>query len=117
MGKYRTENINVKNIFAPVEQNPNQRLSLGLSHNLKNYIMLNNFITFRVQGSTHRQSGKFIGIVRDSSKQPSDFDSKFLGVYFILEVKHVFENASYYNELICVKTYILQDLFLNKNVL
>jgi hypothetical protein len=117
MGKYRTENINVRNIFAPVEQNPNQRLSLGLSHNLKNYIMLNNFITFRVQGSTHRQSGKFIGIVRDSSKQPSDFDSKFLGVYFILEVKHVFENASYYNELICVKTYILQDLFLNKNVL
>lgn len=117
MGKYRTENKNIKNVFASVEQNPNQRLSLGLSKNLKNYIMYNNFITFRVQGSTHRQAGKFIGIVRDSSKQPSDFDSKFLGVYFILEVKHVFENASYYNELICVKTYILQDLFLNKNVL
>jgi len=117
MGKFRTENKNLKNVFASVEQNPNQRLSLGLSKNLKNYIMLNNFVTFRVQGSTHRQSGKFIGIVRDSSKQPSDFDKKFLGIYLIIEVKHLFQDASYFNDLICVKTYLLNDLFLNKNVL
>lgn len=78
---------------------------------------LNNFTTFRVQGATHRQAGKFIGITRENNKQPTLFDNKFLGIYFILSVKHIFQDAKYMNELVCVKTYLPTDLFLNKNIL
>jgi len=90
---------------------------LGLAKNLKNYVMMNNFVVFRVQGSTHRQAGKFIGITRENNKQPSLFDYKFLGIYFITTVKHIFEDAKYYNELVCVKTYYPINIFNNKSIL
>lgn len=117
IGKLRNQNKNTTNEFAAVELDENQRLSLGLAKNLKNYVYLNNFVTFRVKGATHRQAGKFIGITRENNKQPTDFDNKFLGVYFITNVKHIFEDAQYINELVCVKTYIPTDIFLNKNIL
>jgi hypothetical protein len=116
-GKLRSQNKNYINEFAAVEQDPNQRLSLGLTVNLKNYVYLNSFVNFRVKGATYRQAGKFIGITRDSNKQPSDFDNKFLGVYLITKVNHIFEDANYFNELVCVKTYVPSDLFLNKSIL
>ena len=117
LGNNRLTNKNTSNAFAAVEQDQNQRLSLGLAKNLKNYVYLNNFTTFRVQGATHRQAGKFIGITRENNKQPTLFDNKFLGIYFILSVKHIFQDAKYINELVCVKTYLPTDMFLNKNIL
>jgi len=116
LGNNRTTNKNTTNEFAAIELDQNQRLSLGLAKNLKNYVYLNNFTTFRVQGATHRQAGKFIGITRENNKQPTLFDSKFLGIYFILSVKHIFEDAKYINEVVCVKTYLPTDIFLNKNI-
>ncbi|NBO99785.1 MAG: hypothetical protein EBU90_06615 [Proteobacteria bacterium] len=121
IGNFRKFNKNLKHEFTIAEQASaepkNQRLSLGLAKNLYNYVFLNNFITFRVPGSTHRQAGKFIGITRDSNKEESLFDNKFLGIYFIVSVNHVFQDASYFNDLVCVKTYLQKDLFLNKNIL
>lgn len=121
LGNLRKQNKNLKHEFTIAEQASlelkNQRLSLGLAKNLYNYVFLNNFITFRVPGSTHRQAGKFIGITRDSSKEESLFDNKFLGIYFIVSVSHIFQDASYFNDLVCVKTYLQKDMFLNKNVL
>lgn len=117
LGNYRKQNKNTINEFAVVELDENQRLSLGLAKNLRNYVFLNNFVTFKVSGSTHRQAGKFIGINRENNKQPTTFDNKFLGIYFIVKVNHIFEDAKYMNELVCVKTYIPIDVFLNKNVL
>jgi len=117
LGNYRMKNMNTSNRFAATELDKNQRLSLGLAKNLKDYVYLNNFTTFRVQGATHRQAGKFIGITRENNKQPTLFDNKFLGIYFILSVKHIFEDAKYVNELLCVKTYLPTDIFLNKNIL
>jgi hypothetical protein len=121
MGNFRTKNQNLKHVFTLAEQgaaeNKFQRLSLGLASNLYNYVFLNNFITFRVPGSTHRQAGKFIGITRESSRQESLFDNKLLGIYLIISVNHVFQDASYYNDVVCVKTYLQKDMFLNKNIL
>jgi hypothetical protein len=116
-GNLRKTNKNTSNEFSVIELDTNQRLALGLAENLKNYVYLNNFVSFKVQGATHRQSGKFIGINRDTDKQPTLFDKRFLGVYFVVKVNHIFEDAKYTNELVCVKTYIPQDIFLNKNML
>jgi hypothetical protein len=116
-GQYRNLNKNTSNVFAATELDENARLSKGLVQTLKNYVYLNNFCTFKVQGSTHRQAGKFIGITRENNKQFSVFDTKFLGIYYVVSVRHIFQDAEYTNELICVKTYLKEDIFLNKNVL
>jgi len=113
IGKYREENKNVKHSFT-VSDNPNQRLNAGRNSVLFNSIFLNNTVLFKVPGSTHREAGKFIGIDRDGSYEYTDFDNKMLGVYFIVEVKHIFSGGDYYNELRCIKTYSSKDIFINK---
>lgn len=110
-GEYRFLQKNVKNIFSVIET-PDQRLSFGRNKVLFGNIFLNNTVLFKVPGSTHREAGKFIGIDRDGAIPYSDFDSKLLGVYFVVEVKHIFEGNEYFNELRCVKTYSYDNLFL-----
>lgn len=104
-GEYRLQQKNVKNIFTVIGDNPIQKFSAGRNRALFNSLFLNNTVLFKVPGSTHRQAGKFIGINRDGSYAWSDFDSKILGVYFVLEAKHIFEGNEYFNELRCIKTY------------
>jgi pyrimidine operon attenuation protein/uracil phosphoribosyltransferase len=67
--------------------------------------MSNNIISFRLPGYTARQAGRFIGIDRDGAMVASRLDDKLLGIYFILEVKHIFSDAEYYTDLHCIKTY------------
>jgi len=112
-GEYRLQQKNIKNVFTIVQKEADQRLSTGRNKALFSNIFLNNTILFRVPGSTHRQAGRFIGVNREGAQPYSDFDSKLLGVYFVTEVKHVFEGNEYFNELRCVKTYSFDNLFLN----
>jgi len=112
-GDYRDKNKNVRYAFASVETNPDQRLSLGRTKFLYDYVLNSNLFIFKVTGSTHRQAGRFISISRDTSIPESDFDKKILGIYFIVNVKDTFQNAVYTNELVCVKTYIEDSVFLN----
>jgi len=116
-GEFRDKNKNIKHIFYPLESTPEQRLSIGRSNVIYDYVMNSNVVIFRVYGSTHRQAGRFISISRDTNLPQSDFDSKLLGVYFIVNVKHVFENATYFNDLVCVKTYANNNIFLTSNTL
>lgn len=112
-GAYRTDIKNSNNQFT-VMTDANQRLAFGRNRSLHNLIFHNNSILFRVPGSTHREAGKFIGIDRDGNFETTDFDNKVLGIYFILEVKHIFSGDTYENELRCVKTYNISDIILNK---
>lgn len=104
-GDYRLQQKNVKNLFSVIGDDPNQTFSAGRNKALFNSIFFNNTVLFKVPGSTHRTSGKFIGVNRDGSYAWSDFDSKILGIYFVVEAKHVFEGSEYFNELRCIKTY------------
>ena len=112
-GEYRQMQKNVRNIFSVVEDDPDQRLSDGRNRALFSSVFFNNSVLFRVPGSTHRQAGKFIGIDRDGAQPYSDFDSKILGVYYVIQARHIFEGNEYYNDLRCVKTYSYDNLFLN----
>jgi len=113
-GSYRDNVKNSNNQFT-VTVDPNQRLAFGRNRVLHNLIFHNNSILFRVPGSTHREAGKFIGLDRDGNFETTDFDNKVLGIYFILEVKHIFSGDNYENELRCVKTYNFTDVILNKD--
>jgi len=114
-GSLRTSQKNINNIFSIFSDNPEQRLNMGRNEALFDTIFLNNIVYFKVPGSTHRQAGTFIGIDRDGGTSDSDFDTKILGVYFVIEVKHIFEKNEYINELRCVKTYNSSNVFLQEN--
>jgi len=118
-GDYRQQQKNVKNVNALIEQedeqDANQRLASGRNTALNSSVFLNDTIVFTVPGSTHRQAGRFVGVTRDGAFPYSDFDNKILGIYLVLEVKHVFTGNEYFNELRCVKTYSYDSLFLNLN--
>jgi hypothetical protein len=114
-GKNRQQQKNIKNIFSVIENDADQRLSVGRNRVLYHNIFFNNTVVFKVPGSTHRQTGYFIGIDRDGALSYSDFDSKMLGIYFVIEVNHIFKGNEYYTELRCVKTYSFSNLFLNTN--
>jgi hypothetical protein len=104
-GINRMTNKNIAHIFALYPSDELLKLSQGRNKALYTAIFGNNQVRFKVPGSTLRQAGMFIGVDRKGSSPANEYDQKFLGIYFITEVKHVFENNNYYNELVCVKTY------------
>lgn len=104
-GRTRMKNRNIEHVFTIVENDPIQRISFGRHDTLYACIFANNQVRFTARGNTARQAGKFIGVDRDGSSPFNAFDLKFLGVYFITEVKHIFEGNTYTNEVVCTKTY------------
>lgn len=104
-GIYRTKNKNTITKFSNIEYDEIQRISQGRNKALYTAIFANNQIRFRVNGSTIRQAGKFIGVDRDGSSPMNEYDQKFLGIYIITEVNHIFEGNDYYNEITAIKTY------------
>lgn len=108
--KYRTERLNVENIFSTSEESQFQRLSCGRNIFLTNSILLNSTISFRVKGATYRRAGCFISIDRSNAVLDNDFDNKLLGIYMIVSIKHIFAQNQYYNDLICVKPYLYKDI-------
>ena len=112
-------NINYDEEFTVFNQDDDFiKLSLGRNRLLKDAIKLNLGVELTVQGGLQRQAGKFFSIDRKGSYIENDFDNKFLGIYFILNVEHLFENNDKFTDrIIAVKTYSFVDLKNNENVL
>lgn len=62
-------------------------------------------IVFRVVGSTHRRSGKFIDITTETNIANSGIGNNLIGRWFVVSVSHVFMGNNYYNIIEAVKTY------------
>ena len=97
-------NINpVYSLYGGIEDNP-IRQSYGIQNLLKMGIFLNQGINFKVPGLTLRTSGRFIGIDKYlGADSESLYDEKLLGQYFVIDVKHIFEGTSYYNDITAIK--------------
>jgi len=97
-------NINpVYSLYGDIADNP-IRQSYGIQNLLKMGIFLNQGINFRVPGLTLRTEGRFIGIDKFyGADSKSRYDDKFLGQYFVIDVKHIFEGTSYYNDITAIK--------------
>lgn len=61
--------------------------------------------TFANIGSSQRQSGKFIDVVKFGDTKIKN-DEKMLGRWFVTELRHVFLGDGYTNEFVCCKTYV-----------
>lgn len=110
----RTDEVNgqsVKTKGYSLIQVPDQ-LAIGFGTNalFKSFIFDNVALTFRVKGQPYRSAGKFIQIEADgssssTSSRSSSTTNELNGYWYIISVKHVFENDIYFNDYVCVKIY------------
>lgn len=105
------DNNGVKTLSYSLKNIP-ERLAIGLGTNMmfKSFIFDNIALTFRVKGQPYRSAGKFIQIEADGSSssksnKPTGSTDELNGYWYIISVKHVFENDIYFNDYICVKIY------------
>lgn len=76
----------------------------GLQKILKTGVFQNTCIHFRTLGSTNRTTGRFIVTDQDYIED-TNFNNKFFGQWFIINVRHVFEAGIYFNEIAAVKVH------------
>ena len=103
------ESVNTNAYSLP---NIPDRLAIGFGTNalFKSFIFDNVALTFRVKGQPYRSAGKFIQIEADgssssTSSRSSNNTNELNGYWYIISVKHVFENDIYFNDYVCVKIY------------
>ena len=107
------ENQNFEEIYSLYSDETIAR-SVGLNQLLRSMLATSISVELTCYGQMFRKAGRFISIDRSSNYTKNDFDSKFLGTYFILKVIHDFagDNA-YINKIYAVKTYF-NDKILNE---
>ena len=88
----------------------------GLNELLKEGLLTNIGVELTLKGQLFRKSGKFISVERAGEYTDNNFDKKFIGIYFILEVNTVIEGNNFINKVIAVKTYFFDDLKYNEEV-
>lgn len=81
--------------------------SYGTNKIFKSFVFDNTAMIFKVKGQVYRTPGKFIHIKADSTNSSSTNvqTDEINGFWYVLSVKHIFENDIYKNEIICVKFY------------
>jgi hypothetical protein len=97
-------NYNTK-ILSSVRTSPQARLAESRNAMINHYLFSNLTICFSVKGSTHRQTGRFFAVSKNTDNK-SEFDAKLEGQYFLTNIIHHFSNSakSYTTELVGVKT-------------
>jgi hypothetical protein len=86
------------------------RQHVGLQKLLKLGVFQNLCINFRTLGLSYRVPGRFIGIDKIDGVHSGEFEDKFYGQWFIIDVKHVFEAEMYFNDITAIKVHRYDDL-------
>ena len=103
-------NLAYENVFSEYGDNYDLRKSYGVNKLLKNALVTNMGIEITVKGQLQRKSGRFFSIDRAGDYIDNPYDNKLLGIYFILDVQHLFaDDTKYLNKIIAVKTYHFED--------
>lgn len=87
----------------------------GRSRILFASLFLNECISVRLLGSTHRIAGTFIGIDNLTGSQ-SKWDDKVCGQWFVVNVKHIFYHNQYVTDLTAVKVNAYSNLNIKEDV-
>jgi hypothetical protein len=85
------------------------RQHAGLHKLLYVGLFQNTAINFRTLGLSFREPGRFIAIDKTEGVESGDFEDKFYGQWFVVNVKHVFESEIYYNDITAIKIHRFQD--------
>ena len=105
-GYVKTTTYSLKNLG---EDKKTLAQAYGTNTIFKSFIFDNVALTFRVKGQPYRSAGKFIQIEADGSSTATTSKNtksdELNGYWYIISLKHVFENDIYFNDYICVKLY------------
>ena len=101
-------------MYSEYGESPNIRKSYGVNKLLKNSLVTNMGIEIIVKGQLFRKSGKFFSLDREGDYIDNVYDNKLLGMYFILDVQHIFDNNQYFNKIIATKTYHFENPKINE---
>ena len=109
-------------VFSPISTMDSKedrygRSSHGKSVTLFSSVLLNQCMTIRLRGSTHRHAGTFVGIDRLQQDSDTHYDYQICGQYLIVQVKHFIEEWGYENELLLVKVHAYDKLLDDESVL
>lgn len=94
---------NLLPVYSLDGDNPEIRQHVGLQHLLKIGVFQNACINFRALGLTFRDVGRFIAIDKTTGVDSGEFEDKFYGQWFIIDIKHIFEGEMYYNDITAIK--------------
>jgi len=81
----------------------------GIQKLLNLGVFQNAAVNFRTLGATSREPGNFVAIDKTEGVMSGDFEDKFFGQWFVLDVQHVFEAGSYYNDITAIKVHRYQS--------
>jgi hypothetical protein len=107
------QNKNIKPQFSLYGDDPIIRQHAGLQRLLYIGLFQNAAINFRTLGLTFREPGRFIGIDRTEGVEEGEFEDKFYGQWFVIDVKHIIETEIYYNEITAIKIHRFQTPFVD----
>lgn len=79
-------------------------------------LFLNQNLVIRMQGSTHRIAGTFIGIDRAKTSSDNVYDYQLCGQYFVTNVKHIIQQQKYINDITMIKVHSYDKLPVNEGV-
>ena len=114
----KTTNLSYENIYSLYSEDEFIRKSSGINKLLKNLLLTNIGVELSLKGQMFRKAGNFFTLDRSENYVENNFDDKLLGIYFIVEVKHIFnEDNTYNNQIFAVKTYNFKDLKFKENIL
>lgn len=106
----------VEPIFSS-KKTKESRLNDGRNKTLFSSIFLNEHIVYTTLGSTHRTSGRFIGIDSDNKLSlENNFSHRLLGQWLVTSVKHVFLQDTYINEIEAKKIQSFKDIKINESI-
>lgn len=114
LNKTKTENKSIKPVYSILPSMASIQ-SHGSAKLLYTGIFLNQCIKLKLDGSTIRRSGRFLGIDRETLTD-NTFDYKLCGQWFTTNIKHVFYHDKYFNEILAVKVHSADDLKRSKTV-
>lgn len=113
LNEVKIQNKSITNISSSGHDR-SSAISVGRNQSLKQMLFLGNAIHFTSKGSTLRQSGRLIGLDRQSYYNETDYDSKLLGCYLTTSVIHKVTPSGYFNDIVGVKPFYFKDLNFNE---
>ena len=114
----KTTNLSYENVYSLYSEDEFIRKSSGINKLLKNLLLTNIGVELTLKGQMFRKAGNFFTLDRSETYVENNFDDKLLGIYFIVEVKHIFnDDNTYNNKIFAVKTYNFKDLKFKENIL
>jgi hypothetical protein len=101
INKFKKNTLSINNRFSALSQTPKNIPQINM---LKDFVFLNQSLTFLTYGLTVRTPGKFVSIESiNSNELKNAFWDRFLGQWLIINVKHIFRKELYTNQVTTVK--------------